>query len=150
MSLTEDSFICSQVTWKGFRGGGRLATFADLSFSACRAFFRALMGLQMSKKEVLLSQTFFKTYFSLIFVSYWFCLSWSLIFCVLSSFRASRKRSSALAWFSSSLWAMATRSGSYKKIWVTQTFSSQHLCFKWSVITVQLFVTFSPSCTKTP
>lgn len=30
-------------------GGGRLATFADLSFSACRAFFLALIALWESK-----------------------------------------------------------------------------------------------------
>lgn len=30
-------------------GGGRLATFADLSFSTCNAFFLALMDLQKSK-----------------------------------------------------------------------------------------------------
>lgn len=35
-------------------GGGRLATFTDLSFSACSAFFLALMDLQKSKERDLM------------------------------------------------------------------------------------------------
>lgn len=39
----------------GFGGGsGRLATFADLSFSACNAFFLALVDLQKSKEIALM------------------------------------------------------------------------------------------------
>lgn len=77
-------------------GGGRLATFADLSFSACRAFFLALMALWESKVKFLCSVHSDEIQHVNVFlanvcdVAHRVCISWSLNFWDLSSFRASR------------------------------------------------------------